>query len=370
MKLVDKHLALNEAGTVKLTPEEPDDLWFVYNLIAPGDVIATQTTRKVHLQSAKNAASRVNVTLHIKVTRCDFHKDSSTVRVQGNNIDSNPYVAAGSFHTLTLERNKAFELYKKIWNSDAVDALSENSGKSTGADLAVLLFQQDRARLYLLGRRVNTLCSTIETSPSARKRDSSCNVFFQDVFSAFVKHVNFGTIKCAVIAGTASMKDEFRGFLISEAKRLKIKPIEDNKSRIVVVATSSGGKSDLKEVLNDSGVMNVIKDSEVGLEIRAFKELWELLMSDSGRACYGPKNVEAAHEMMAIETLLITEEMYKSDETRTRQKYVSLVKSVKGGGGKAFVYSTRHVSVEQLTQLTGVAAILRFPLPHLQHMDD
>jgi protein pelota len=63
--------------------------------------------------------------------------------------------------------------------------------------------------------------------------------------------------------------------------------------------------------------------------------------------------------------------LYKNEEIETRKKYnLSLVKSVKEGGGKALMYSSMHVSTPQLAQLTGVAAILRFPLPGLQDMDD
>lgn len=363
MKLVDNNLALNQPGTVKIIPEEPDDLWVVYNLIAPGDIITADTTRKVHLESTKNTASRVKLTITVKVTCRVFHKDSSTLRVQGRNMEANQYVASGSFHTLTLERNKGFDLAKKVWDSAAVAALSETSEKSSGADLAVVLLQEGQAEVYLVGKGLTTLCSKIEAS--ATRRRATTNVFFQDIFSAFVKHVDFSTVKSVVIASAGPTKDEFRRFLLSEARRLKMKSVEDNKSRIVV----AGCKCDLKEVLNDEGVMNMIKDSKVVLEIRAFKELWDLLDSNSGRACYGPKNVEAAQEMMAIETLLITDDLYRSADVKTRQKYMGLVRSVKEGGGKALVYSSMHVSAEQLAQLTGVAAILRFPLPHVDDMD-
>ncbi|KAI4300380.1 hypothetical protein L6164_033766 [Bauhinia variegata] len=368
MKVLEKNCALNQPGSVKIFPEEPDDLWTVYNLIAPGDVVTSETTRKVHLEFTKNTASRVKLSLHVKVTCREFQKDSSTVRVQGKNIEANQYVAAGSFHTLTLERNKPFELRKKIWNSDSLDSLSESAEKSTGADLAVVLMQPDQAQIYLVGRRDTVLCSKIESSASAVKRRASANVFFQHVFNAFVKHVDFNTIKSVVVASLDSTKDEFRQFLVSEGKRLRMKSIEDNKSRIIVAGT--GFKGDLKEVLNDSKVMNLIKDSKAVLEIRAFKELWDNISSNSGRACYGPKSVEAAQEMMAIETLLITDELYRNAEIGTRRKYMGLVKSVKQSGGKALVYSSMHVSAEQLTQLSGVAAILRFPLPDLEDMDD
>ena len=34
-------------------------------------------------------------------------------------------------------------------------------------------------------------------------------------------------------------------------------------------------------------------------------------LQDPARACYGPKHVEVAHERMAIQTLLITDELFR-----------------------------------------------------------
>lgn len=388
MKLLEKDFALNQRGTVKIIAEEPDDVWILYNLITIGDVVTADTTRKVHLESNKNTASRVKLTLHLKVTCRDFHKDSSTVRVHGRNLESNQHVAAGSFHTLTLERNKSFDLEKKLWGPHAFEALTdatENSSSSSDANLAVVLLQQHKAEIHLLGKGVTTRCSKIEASSrsySHKKSSSpSFNVFFRDVFAAFVKHVDFKTVKSVVIAGESDdnallSPTIFRRFLLSEAKRLKMRCIEENKSRIVVVGSrcNNNNKSncnfDLREVFNDAAVMNLIKDSNLGLEIRAFKELWDMVCNSSDRVCYGPKHVESAHEMNAIETLLIIDELYRNEEIEMRKKYESMVKSVKQGGGKALVYSSMHVSTPQLAQLTGVAAILRFPLPGLQDMND
>ena len=50
-------------------------------------------------------------------------------------------------------------------------------------------------------------------------------------------------------------------------------------------------------------------------------------------------------------------------------KYVDLVESVRASGGRVLIFSSAHVSGEQLGQLTGVAALLRFPLP-LEDDDD
>ncbi|XP_058735023.1 protein PELOTA 1-like [Vicia villosa] len=394
MKLLEKDFALNQTGTVKIIAEEPDDVWLLYNLIATGDVVTAETTRKVHLESNKNTASRVKLTLHLKVTSRDFHKDSSTLRVHGRNLEPNQHVAAGSFHTLTLQRNKPFELRKKIWGPHAVEALSdatenENSSSSSEANLAVVVLQQHQAEIHLLGKGVTTRCSKIEASSRSHKKSSSSsssNVFFRDVFAAFVKHVDFKVVKTVVIAGDSDRDSNdntsisptiFRRFLLSEARRLRMRWIEENKSRIVVVGSRCNTNNkkgdydfDLREVFNDVAVMNLIKDSNLGLEIRVFKELWDMVCNNSDRVCYGPKHVESAHEMKAIETLLISDDLYRNEEIDMRRKYVGLVKSVKEGGGKALVYSSMHVSTPQLDQLTGVAAILRFPLPGLQDMDD
>ena len=42
MKLVGKkNIVLDKPGTVKIIPEEPDDLWLLYNLVLPGNSITT-----------------------------------------------------------------------------------------------------------------------------------------------------------------------------------------------------------------------------------------------------------------------------------------------------------------------------------------
>ncbi|RYR24397.1 hypothetical protein Ahy_B02g057889 [Arachis hypogaea] len=118
MKLKEKDFAVNQMGR--------NDLWILYNIINPSDYVTADTSRKVdhQLNDGKNTtASRVRLSIHLKVTCRDFHKDSSTLRIYGRNLEPNGYVAVRSFHTLTLECNKPFELHKKLWNHDVVDVL-------------------------------------------------------------------------------------------------------------------------------------------------------------------------------------------------------------------------------------------------------
>jgi len=49
-----------------------------------------------------------------------------------------------------------------------------------------------------------------------------------------------------------------------------------------------------------------------------------------------------------------------------RKAWAALVDGVAAAGGEALVFSAAHASGEQLNQLSGVAAVLRFPLPELE----
>ncbi|KAL5742856.1 hypothetical protein ACOSP7_029588 [Xanthoceras sorbifolium] len=365
MKLFAKQIDVNQPGTVKITPEEPDDLWVVYNLISPGDVVVTETTRKVtHTTTSGKAkgSTRVRIKLEIKIIHVDYEKDSSIVRVKGKNVSENEHVVMGAFHTLELEQNKPFDLRKKVWDSNSIDALRESRDKSSGADLAVILMQQNLARVYLVGAKVTKLCENVgDVSSTNNNNKKDSNKFFENVSCAFTKHVNFDAVRCVVIGSPGSMKDDFRSYLLEKLKTKRI--VEGNKSRILVVGTAKNVS--LRDFLKDSAVMNLIKDTKAAMEIRAFNEFSDMLTRNSDKACYGPRSVERARDLNAIETLLITDDLVKSVEIETRQKYMELVRSVKNVGGKAFVYSSKHVSGEQLATLTGIAAILRFPLPDI-----
>ena len=52
-----------------------------------------------------------------------------------------------------------------------------------------------------------------------------------------------------------------------------------------------------------------------------------------------------------------------------RNKYTALVEEVRMAGGEAIIFSAMHVSGEQLNQLTGISAILRFPLPDIEDQE-
>lgn len=377
MKIVRRDFVPNGPGSVKIVPEEADDLWGAYNLIAEGDTVLAVTVRKVLREAASGGrdAERVKLKLEIKVEAVEYDKEGSVLRIRGKNILENEHVKIGAFHTMEVEPHRPFVLRKDVWDSLALETLRQASDPSASADLAVVLMQEGLAHILLIGKSVTITRSRIETSiprkhgPAIAGYDKALNKFFDNVLQALLKHIDFKVVRCVVIASPGFTKDQFHHHLMLEAERKQLRPIIENKSRIVMVHTTSGYKHSLREVLDAPNVMNLIKDTKAAKEVQALKDFYSMLSNDPDRACYGPKHVEVAHERMAIQTLLITDELFRSADIATRQKYANLVKAVKDSGGAAYIFSSMHVSGEQLAQLTGIAAILRFPLPDLEDIE-
>ncbi|KAL7109088.1 hypothetical protein ACP275_06G153500 [Erythranthe tilingii] len=377
MKIVRKAIDHDGRGSVKMIPEEADDLWVTYNLIVQGDTVMAVTVRKVLREAASGGrdAERVKLKLEIKVEAVEYDQEGSVLRIRGKNILENEHVKIGAFHTLEIELHRPFVLRKDLWDSLALDGLHQSSDPKASADLAVVLMQEGLATILLVGKSVTTTRGRIETSiprkhgASIAGYDKALNKFFDNVVQAFLKHVDFNVVRCAVIASPGFTKEQFHKHLLLEAERRQLRPIIENKSRIVLVHCTSGYKHSLREVLDAPNVMNMVKDTKAAQEVRALKDFFAMLSDDPTRACYGSKHIEFAHDRMAIQTLLITDELFRSADVAARKKYVNLVDSVKSSGGTAHIFSSMHVSGEQLAQLTGIAAILRFPLPDLDDIE-
>eukprot|EP00249_Psilotum_nudum_P016611 c25905_g1_i1 orf=230-1366(+) len=377
MKVTCKNFSVGGPGSVKLLPEEAEDLWHAYNLIAKGDSVSAVTVRKIQRETSSGAreAERVRTKLEVEVEAIEFDNVASALRIRGKNISENEHVKLGAYHTLEIDQQRAFVLTKELWDPMSLEILWQSSDPAASADIAAVMMQEGLANICLVGKSITTVKAKIETSIPRKHGsaiagyDKALGKFFESVLQALLKHVNFKVVRCLVIASPGFTKDQFHDFMLLEATRRELREIIENKSKIILAHSSSGYKHALREVLAAESIMKLIKDTKAAKEVKALKEFFDMLSTDLGRAVYGPRHVEVAHERLAIQTLLLTDELFRNADIPTRKKYVNLVSSVKDMGGDVHIFSSMHVSGEQLAQITGIAAILRFPLPDLEDMD-
>ena len=81
MKLHHKNIEKDSHGFITMTPEEPEDMWHVYNLIAVGDTVRASTIRKVTTESTTGSttSNRIRTILSIRVEDVDFDNQACKV---------------------------------------------------------------------------------------------------------------------------------------------------------------------------------------------------------------------------------------------------------------------------------------------------
>jgi protein pelota len=90
MKLVHQAFVRDGAGSVKLVPEDSEDMWHAYNLVREGDRVAAATMRKVVREGAggggdgglggggaSGSAARVRIKLEVAVEGIEFDPEGS-----------------------------------------------------------------------------------------------------------------------------------------------------------------------------------------------------------------------------------------------------------------------------------------------------
>uniref|UniRef100_A0A8C7H2V1 Protein pelota homolog n=1 Tax=Oncorhynchus kisutch TaxID=8019 RepID=A0A8C7H2V1_ONCKI len=374
MKLVERMPRVQ----VTLMPEEAEDMWHTYNLLQIGDSLMASTIRKVQTESSTGSvgSSRVRTTLCLCVDTIDFDSQACQLRVKGTNIQENQYVKMGAYHTIELELNRKFTLAKKIWDSVVLDRIEQACDPTQKADVAAVVMQEGLANLVLVTPAMTLLRAKVEVT-IPRKRRGSCTQhekaldrFYEAVMQGILRHINFDVVKCILVASPGFVKDQFMAYLFREAVRQDSKILLENRPKFMLVHSSSGHKYSLKEILCDPAVTARLSDTKAAGEVKALEDFYKMLQHEPDRAFYGLAHVEKASEALAIDILLISDKLFRHQDVATRSRYVRLVDNVRDNGGTVRIFSSLHVSGEQLTQLSGVAAILRFPIADLSEPED
>ncbi|KAG9305437.1 hypothetical protein G9A89_021155 [Geosiphon pyriformis] len=378
MKLIKRYIERDFSGHVVLCPEELEDMWHVYNLISIGDQLKAKTIRHIQNISATGSveSQRLSLTLTITVENVDFDAQAGLLRIRGRNVVENKYVKMGMYHTIDLELNRNFTLYKADWDIIARERVEEACDITKTADIAAVVLQEGLANVCLITQHMTIVRQRIE-HPIPRKRKGSVTnhekgleKFYDQVMQAILRHVNFDVVKVAILASPGFVKDQLYEYVFAEAVKTDNKAFLENKSKFLLIHSSSGHKHSLQEVLQDPVVQAQLADTKYAREMMTLDKFFKMLNEDPDKAFYGWNHVKKAGDLGAIGTLMLSDELFRSADIPTRKKYIKLVKSVRDMGGKVLIFSSLHVSGENLNQLTGVAAILNFPLPDVDEEEE
>lgn len=379
MKLLSKKFEKDGEGTLKIMPTQPEDMWHAYNLVAKGDVVTATALRKVKSESVTGSVDtkKVRTTLTLTVISIEFDPESCHMRVGGRTTAGSTHVSAGQHHTLDLELSRPFAITKERWDLIALDRIDTACNVAKSADVAAVTMQSGLANLCLVTSSMTIVASKIEVAVPRKGKDrigtqheKGLARFFGKMVEAVNQHIDFDVVKCVLLCSSGHLKEQFLQFLLSEAVRTDNKTLIKNKAKFMLVPASSGHKHALNEVLADPSVLARLSDTKAAGEVKALDDFYKMLDKEPDKAFYGYNHVNKANEASAIETLMVSDGLFRSNNISTRRKYVALVEAATDNGAQLKIFSSLHVSGEKLGNLSGVAAILRFPVPGIDDTDD
>ncbi|SBT75555.1 PelOta protein homologue, putative [Plasmodium ovale] len=369
MKLLYKKRENNEM-IMSLVTEEEDDLWHLYNLLSVGDQVEAYTSRKVHKELGNNYATEIRkMVLSLCVTKIDFDSANNNLRVAGRNVKNNEFVKIGQYHTFDIGINEKIKIVKKNWDHIFKEKLEECTNIRNTSEVGILLIDCGHANMYLLTENLYKNVFSVNKIIHKKKEKNNNSLyrkhidsFYKEVLNSLCQNINFEKIKCIVLGGPGFFKNDFFHFIYNKSEIKNEKKILNIQDKFLIIKTSSIYKTSINEIIKDEHMKKKILNMKVVSHIDILNTFYKIFEKNEEKVCYGDAEVRHASSQNAIDSLLITDSIFRNCDVLRRKAYVNMVEQVKKTGGKVYIFSDQHTSGEQLNSLTGIAAILKFPV--------
>jgi protein pelota len=343
--------------------------------------------------SGSTVSSRVLTDITVAVINTSYDAAASTLSITGKTVENNPHVARGSFHTLDLELSRKFSLSKESgWDSVTLEMLKEAIDSSGNIILWAVLLDigsggKGKASIYSMtdhttNERANV--STLIPGKAAKNADQTkaMDTYYETIFRSLTQQLTAFAPTSAkkagesappiVLASPGFAARKFERWLQSRPDAKSDKTLLGIIERVMVAHSSATSPSALKEALADPAVKAKLENKRFAKESQLVDKLYELIRLDNGRGWYGEREVRACMARGAISggaTLLISNKLFRSTNPKDRRKYVEMVDEARKAGAEVKVLSEVHQSGMRLDALSGIAAILTYPIHELEELD-
>lgn len=200
--------------------------------------------------------------------------------------------------------------------------------------------------------------------PGSSNSDKAHIKYLSLVYDAVLKLLSLPALRLIILASPGFYRDTVYDYLFAEATRRGEKMLtgSEAKRKFLRVHSSSSHLHSLMEVLKSPEVSSQLKDTKFAREGQMLDRFQRMLATDELRAWYGEHHVALAANRGAIGSLLISDGLFRATDPARRKYFVQLVEDVRSQGGDVSIFSGLHETGRQLNGLTGIAAILRYPL--------
>lgn len=347
MKVLFKDL---KKGEIKLSPENLDDIWHLYNIIDEGDLIRAVSFRTGEqkddkIRSKKTEKKRMK--LGIRVEKVGFHEFSNRLRIHGT-IEEGPQ-DLGSYHTLNIESEKMdkFTIVKDHWKHYQLDRINDAVKHSLQPLLVFVSMDEDKATIAILHQSGIQFIADIDSNRSGKMYESkeTGHEYYGNILNVLKTYKKKDSP--LVVIGSGFAREHF----VKQGKTKEPEIFEN----CINHATGQSGMNGIYEAIKTGIIKQIVKDNRVLLESQYIEKIFEEIKKD-GLVAYGKEQVNDALNKGAVERLLISDNL-------TRSKFgEDLLRQAKTTNSEFTIINTMHEFGKKFEGIGGVAALLRFKI--------
>jgi len=342
-------------GLIVIHVDNLDDLYVLFNFIAPGDFVTARTSRKIKIREGE--AFRKSMILTIEVKAVSFHEFAERLRVRGL-IRSGPekFVSIGSHHTINVKVGDTIQIERPGGFTDEDLEILREAEKIAGhRPILIIAIEEGEATIGILTSYGVRIYATIRKniSKGADEYDSLLKAFFSQILDAINELMNQIDPIAIIIAGPGFTKEYFQEYLKEKLSR---------KVPIVIDSVTSGTAAGIYEVIRRGTPDKVLSDQRVSKETALIEELLMHIGKKDNLAVYGLNEVEEVVNYGLARTLLVSMRLINTVDKELRDRILNIIKKAKTTRCEVILISTMHPSGKQFASLGGIAAILKYPL--------
>jgi len=339
---------------VEVVPETLDDLWHLSYVVEPGDSVSGDTTRRIQRNDEDlrdTGGEREHMWVRIEVTDVEFAKFANRLRVGGEIVDCSREDQLGFHHTLNVEERTELTI-EKVWKPDQEARLEEAVEATENPDVAIATVEEGQAHVHTVAQYGTeeraTITSTTGKGEYARPR--------KELFDELAEVLRRQDVDAYILAGP--------GFTKQDALDHFEEAIPEVVENTQVVDTAAVGDRGVHEVLKRGAVDEVQQRTRIAEEAEYIDELTARI-AEGNEVAYGPADVSKAADYGAIETLLVLDERLRQERAGEGEWEIDVdrvIETTEQKGGEVTVFSAEFDPGQQLGNLGGIAALLRYRL--------
>lgn len=342
----------------KLRIDSEDDLWVLARFAISGRSLAMlgerRDTTTAESGDRAKAAERKKMWIQLRILTTEYKTYSNILRVHGT-IEQAP-VDIGSHHTHLVEVGDELEIHSSSGFPE-YDRLLLTDTMTTDkkSNVSIIVVENDEIILFEVTRRGLREGATWTMRGGGKRGDVRTS---ETVAKSFQQQVAKEILAATstqlpmILCGPGHARERLRNVILSQ----------DPQRTIRLVSTSMAGRSGANEIIRDGLADELLSEHAISKEIKLLEEVW-LRLSKNGAVAYGENELSRAMNEGAIETLLVSADKIRDPEAMIEGTPVSKwIETISDIGAELVQCSSDHDSGEQLNNMGGIIALLRYKL--------